>query len=559
MSYDYVEKCFSILQYIPSHVREYFCNHVGCTLQPKSLECYGIAMMVDVSGYSNLASNLAQRGSIGPELLSNSMNGYLDKMIKIILSYKGDLVKFAGDAIVICWTIDDINKYQYIMQEEYEEIKLALLLNTVRCSLQLLAELSKYTVEIDNLKIDLSIHIGLGLGSIFNVHVGGYPGRWEHFISGGAVNQVASILDFAKAGQLAMSVQFYKQFVKLFTNPNIDISNHQKGAIIMEATIKNVKLIFFQKSIFSKLPNIENLIELKQVEPPQLDKERNFFNNLSQSYYLYNIWKEYINEGALSKIESGTKNLIKFSELRRITTVFVKISNIRFENSNDLSLAQESLDAVQRALVLQEGILRQFLIDDKGAIILIYFGLPPLSHENDAQVGIEAALEICKNMKRVNDNFTIGVGTGMTWVGGIGNEDRADYSVVGDSVNMAARLMMKAEKNTILCDEETYKLTKEIISYKSIGTLQVKGKSKSIAAYQPVNSSVMPIHLPKITTEIELIGREKEIEKIENLLVSYSTLCEGRTLLVQGVEGLGLMPLAELLIKEAKKNKINVW
>jgi len=42
-------------------------------------------------GYSKLASNLAQKGSIGPELLSNSMNGYLDKMIKIIISYKGDL------------------------------------------------------------------------------------------------------------------------------------------------------------------------------------------------------------------------------------------------------------------------------------------------------------------------------------------------------------------------------------------------------------------------------------------------------------------------------------
>jgi len=119
--------------------------------------------------------------------------------------------------------------------------------------------------------------------------------------------------------------------------------------------------------------------------------------------------------------------------------------------------------------------------------------------------------------------------------------------------------MMKADRNSILCDEETYKLTKEIISYKSKGTLLVKGKSKSIAAYQPVNSSVIPIHLPKITTEIELIGREKEIEKIENLLVNYSTKCEGKTLLVQGVEGLGLMPLAELLIKEAKKNKINVW
>lgn len=70
------------------------------------------------------------------------------------------------------------------MKEEYEEMKLALLLNALRCSFQMLTELSKYTVEIDNLKIGLSIHIGLGVGNIFNVHVGGYPGRWEHFISG---------------------------------------------------------------------------------------------------------------------------------------------------------------------------------------------------------------------------------------------------------------------------------------------------------------------------------------------------------------------------------------
>jgi len=50
MSYDYIEKCFSILPYIPNHVREYLCNYEGSTLQPKSLECYGVVMMVDVSG-----------------------------------------------------------------------------------------------------------------------------------------------------------------------------------------------------------------------------------------------------------------------------------------------------------------------------------------------------------------------------------------------------------------------------------------------------------------------------------------------------------------------------
>jgi len=293
-------------------------------------------------------------------------------------------------------------------------------------------------------------------------------------------------LNKIKKGQIAISIQFYKMLSKLCSVQSLDMNDDPKGAVIMESTIKNIKQIFFQKAIFNELPNIINLINVRnknRTESQSLDKEKAYINSVSQTYLstqneeikntvtklmneelensdimqsinefmsiiqdknvfdieadinnnrksdlrnspvytddMYNKCKEYINEGAISKIESGTKNLIKFSELRRITTVFVKISNIKFENSNDLSLAQESLDAVQRALVLQEGILRQFLIDDKGAIILIYFGLPPLSHENDAQVGVEAALEICKNMKRVNDNFSIGVGTGITWVGGI--------------------------------------------------------------------------------------------------------------------------------------------
>jgi len=48
--YDYEEKCASIFPFIPSHVKEYLGSYEGSSLQPKSIECYGVAMMVDVSG-----------------------------------------------------------------------------------------------------------------------------------------------------------------------------------------------------------------------------------------------------------------------------------------------------------------------------------------------------------------------------------------------------------------------------------------------------------------------------------------------------------------------------
>ena len=52
--------------------------------------------MVDVSGYSKLTAALAERGPVGAELLSKTMKGYLDQIIEVILSYGGDIVKFAG-------------------------------------------------------------------------------------------------------------------------------------------------------------------------------------------------------------------------------------------------------------------------------------------------------------------------------------------------------------------------------------------------------------------------------------------------------------------------------
>ena len=145
-------------------------------------------------------------------------------------------------------------------------------------------------------------------------------------------------------------------------------------------------------------------------------------NTQKESYFdkeLYNKWRYYVNVSALHKMESGVNNLVEFSELRKVTTVFIRLSQVKFESKEDLQIAQEALNAVQRILAVQEGTLRQFLYDDKGAVILLYFGIPPYSHNNDALNGIESSLQICSNLKRILEDFTIGVGTGMTWVGGI--------------------------------------------------------------------------------------------------------------------------------------------
>jgi hypothetical protein len=85
---------------------------------------------------------------------------------------------------------------------------------------------------------------------------------------------------------------------------------------------------------------------------------------------------------------------------------------------------------VQNALRRYEGSLRQKHVDDKGATILIFFGLPPLAHENDASYGLKAGLEICEKFSGAFDDFSIGITTGVVSIGGVGNENRIEYAVV---------------------------------------------------------------------------------------------------------------------------------
>jgi len=122
--------------------------------------------------------------------------------------------------------------------------------------------------------------------------------------------------------------------------------------------------------------------------------------------------------------------------------------------------------------------IRQFLVDDKGTVLIAAFGVPPLSHEDDPVRGIKGrveslaeckiatqltqqivGMEINKKLESMGITNAIGVTTGSAFCGSVGSERRQEYAMVGDIVNLSARLMGVAEKKEkipILCDEATY-------------------------------------------------------------------------------------------------------
>ena len=131
------------------------------------------------------------------------------------------------------------------------------------------------------------------------------------------------------------------------------------------------------------------------------------------------------------RVDAGLTDLMSLRESRQITTIFIRIGSLtKWESKTTLEDAQLAMTVVQEALRKYEGTLRQKHVDDKGATILIFFGLPPLAHENDASFGLKAGLEICEKFQDMFDDFSIGITTGIVSIGGVGNENRIEYAVV---------------------------------------------------------------------------------------------------------------------------------
>ena len=100
-------------------------------------------------------------------------------------------------------------------------------------------------------------------------------------------------------------------------------------------------------------------------------------------------------------------------------------------------------------------------MDDKGSTLIVVFGLPPMSHQDDPVRGVLTSLNLISTLRKIDCKCAIGITTGVVFAGVVGTSgNRREYSILGDTVNLAARFMQAAceEKiKKVFVDEETMK------------------------------------------------------------------------------------------------------
>jgi class 3 adenylate cyclase len=203
-------------------------------------------------------------------------------------------------------------------------------------------------------------------------------------------------------------------------------------------------------------------------------------------------------------------------------------------------IMDQALRLMAEAIHRYEGTVDQFLGDG----LMALFGAP-LALEDHALRPVMAALMIQETINAYNEQLKswhgveirlrLGLNTGLVVVGRIGDDLRMDYTAVGDTTNVAARLQSLAEPGTVLIGEATQRLVEGYIRSEAQGPVQVKGRIEPVEVYAVTGRrrgrSRLEVSIERGLTP--LVGREREL----NLLHNYLTRVKAGRRQVVGIAG----------------------
>jgi adenylate cyclase len=190
----------------------------------------------------------------------------------------------------------------------------------------------------------------------------------------------------------------------------------------------------------------------------------------------------------LLKLGGETKELtFMFSDIRGFTPLSEKYQS----NPADLTkVINKFLTPMTNIIMKNDGTIDKYMGD-----CIMAFWNAPIDTPNHKELAIKSALEMMDKLKELNEtdgfgdgnkiNIGIGINTGKCIVGNMGSDQRFDYSVIGDPVNLASRLegVSKNYDATLVIGEDTYRGISKLYKFKKLDDVQVKGKSNKVTIY----------------------------------------------------------------------------
>lgn len=263
------------------------------------------------------------------------------------------------------------------------------------------------------------------------------------------------------------------------------------AAVIVFFSQQFMELIGFRLLKSINLPVILNLIPLlvfimyDRIETKRKEAE-------AGKEKIKQVFKHYVNPYVVDKLLEEKE--LKLDGVRQeVSVLFIDIRGFtslseKLSAEEVVKLLNKYFDLVTNAVFKYNGTVDKFIGD---AVMAIFNA--PLKQVKHTELAVSSAIEIFKELEKLNKalrkekleiNAGVGINVGEAIVGNVGSQQFMDYTVIGDTVNVASRLQGQATKGKIIVSEALKKRLSSEFKTKKVGDVTVKGKEKPITIYE---------------------------------------------------------------------------
>jgi class 3 adenylate cyclase len=498
----------------------------------------GTFLFADISGFTALADRLSTLPD-GTEKLTELINGYFTTMLQVVatscremlgseLAASGpvyDLLKFGGDAMLLLFSGPD-----HARLAVYAAVRMQQSMDSVIQAARSLGAAS------------LKMHIGINSGHFLDAHVG--TSRVMKKIEvGRALSLTAWAEETAGPGQIVIGPGTYEAVRDwVHVRPVID------GLYVVDSSsVESAK---------------------SGATSPPLSPDSVPPNTLDDLAATLDAVVPYLLPGLLEKIILDPRALVVWADLKPVTVLFANLLGLdemveamgEKEADQVTAILDRYLGAVMEIVARYDGTFNKMDLAQEGDKLLVLFGAPH-AHEDDPQRAVRAALEMQEALRPFTELVTlsgtvslrlrVGIHSGNVFAGNVGSPTRKEYTVMGDTVNLAARLMAAAESGQIIVTRETQRRLGDGFACHPLDPLRVKGKPEPVQVHQVTSFRQEGFAARRVARHGQLIGRQGELALLK--AVTGRVLGgEGQVVSVVGDAGVGKSRLVDELAAHAE-------
>jgi len=444
---------------------------------------------IDISGFTALSEKLSRRGRIGAEELTQVLSYVFGEMMAVAYDRGGSLLKFGGDALLLMFTGSG-----HPTQAASAAVEMQGVLRDAR------------SYETSAGRLSLKMSVGLHSGTVHLFRVG--ESHKELILTGPAATMTTEMEETAVAGEILIS-------------PSTKAAIPEGGADDQKGSGWLLKWRKARIECCGWIPRVP------------LDPE-GFEEGLPV------VLRQYLQNGtAEPEHHIATVGFIKYQGVDSL-----------MEQGGARAVA-EALDELVRNVqhaVDEEGVT--FLasdLDQDGGKIIIVGGVPGVQVDDEGRV-LRAARRIVDNAGRLP--VRIGINQGHVFVGEVGTEIRATYTIMGDTVNLAARLMATAAPGEIYASPAALDKSLTLFETTSLEPFYVKGKEQPVQAYS-VGAATGRRRSERGGT-LPFVGRKEELERLHSFIDELFS-GKGNAVTVTGERGAGKSRLVDEVLPSLER------